>query len=235
MRIVISLGGSVLVEDLSADAIRGYASTVEELRAAGHEVAVVVGGGPIAREYIAVARALDADEVRLDEIGIDVTRLNARLLIEAIGDGAHPWPATTYGEARQAIRQGDTPVLGGIAPAQTTDAVSAATAEHIGAELLIYATSVDGIYSGDPHTGEPVDRYDEIDIDELVELIGTIEMNAGSKGPVDLLAAKIIQRANLRTIVMAGDDPQALTTAALEGDHDGTDIVVDGMADPAIW
>lgn len=235
MRVVISLGGSVVFAEADAAVIEAHAAAITRLLEAGHEVALVVGGGPIAREYIEAGRALGADEVSLDEIGIAVTRLNARLLIEALDDQAHPWPATSYAEAGQAVRQGDVPVLGGVAPAQTTDAVSAATAEYIGADLLVYATSIDGVYSGDPAIDDSAERYDQIAVDELLEVIAGIEMSAGSQSPVDLLAAKIIQRAGLRTVVLDGSDPADIERAVLTGEHGGTDVLVDGMRDPPAW
>lgn len=235
MRVVISLGGSVAFTDADPESIAAHAATIDRLVETGHEIAVIVGGGPMAREYIDAGRSLGADEVRLDEIGIAVTRLNARLLIEGLGPNAHPWPATTYAEAGQALRQGDIPVLGGIAPAQTTDAVSAVTAEYVGADLLIYGTNVDGVYSGDPATDQDATRYDQVDVDELVSVIAEIEISAGSQSPVDLLAAKIIQRAKLRTIVLDGSNPKAIERAITTGEHDGTDIVVEGMHDPASW
>lgn len=235
MRVVISLGGSVVFDDRSPATVEAHAAALEELVEAGHDLAVVVGGGPVAREYIAAGRELGANEVKLDDIGIAVTRLNARLLIQALGDLAHPWPATSYGEALQAMRQGDIPVLGGIAPAQTTDAVSAATAEHIDAQLLLYATSVDGVYSGDPADDDDAERYRHLPVTELLQVIAEVEMSAGSKAPVDLLAAKIIQRSKLRTIVMEGSDPDAITRAVMTGEHDGTDITVEGMERPPAW
>lgn len=235
MRVVISLGGSVAFAESDPSTVAAYAEVINRLVDGGHEVAMVVGGGPVAREYISVGRDLGADEVTLDEIGIDVTRLNARLLIEAIGRVAHPWPATTYAAAKQALRHGDVPVLGGIAPAQTTDAVSAVTAEYVSADLLVYATSIDGVYSGDPAVDDEATRYDDIEVGELLEVIASIEMSAGSKSPVDLLAAKIIQRAGLRTIVLDGDDPAAVELAVTTGEHEGTDIIVDGMREPAEW
>lgn len=235
MNVVISLGGSVAFAEADATAIEGYAAAVKRLTEDGHRPAIVVGGGPLARDYIDAGRSLGADEVTLDTIGIDVTRLNARLFIEALDELAHPWPATSYAEARQAMRQGDVPVLGGVAPAQTTDAVAAATAEHLGADLLVYATSVDGVYSGDPATNDGAERFDTIGVDELLEVIAGIEMSAGSKSPVDLLAAKIIQRAGLRTIVLDGTDPRAIERAVRTGTHEGTDINVEGMSEPAEW
>ena len=94
MRVVLSVGGSVLVPDLSPDRVAAYAEVLESLAAEGCEVGIVVGGGGVARDYISAARDLGANEVQLDKLGIDVTRINARLLISALGSGVKPTPAT---------------------------------------------------------------------------------------------------------------------------------------------
>ncbi|HUW67709.1 MAG TPA: UMP kinase, partial [Candidatus Nanoarchaeia archaeon] len=91
MIIVISIGGSVLISDLDPERIYKYAENVKQLTIE-HTVYVVVGGGRIARDYISAARALGANEVECDVIGIDMTRINARLLIAALGKSAYPEP-----------------------------------------------------------------------------------------------------------------------------------------------
>jgi uridylate kinase len=50
-------------------------------------------------------------------------------------------------------------------------------------------------------------------------------MSAGSSAPVDLLAAKIIQRSGTRTLVIDGTDPERLRRAVAEGDHEGTEVL----------
>src|SRR6056297_2923483 len=135
MKVAVSVGGSVLVPDLDAGRVRAYADVVEQLRSEGWEVGAVVGGGAVAREYIQTARELGTNEIRLDELGIAATRLNARLLIAALGDQAAPSPAQSYEEAGAAIHRGDVAVMGGVTAGQTTDAVSAALAEYVDADL----------------------------------------------------------------------------------------------------
>jgi uridylate kinase len=225
MKVVVSIGGSVLAPDLDPDRVRAYANVVESLLAEGHRVGVVVGGGTVARDYIASARELGANEMQLDQLGIGVTRLNARLLVAALGDRAAPTPPETYEDAGAAFHRGDVPVMGGVAAAQTTDAVSAALAEYVNADLLVYATSVPGVFSADPNEHDDATKFTELSADELVDVIADIEMAAGSNAPVDLLAAKVIQRANLRAVVLDGTDPEAVTRAVLDDDHDGTEVV----------
>jgi len=225
MRVVISIGGSVLAPDLDADRVAGHAAAVERLVDEGCEVGAVVGGGGAARDYIGAARSLGANEVQLDQIGIDVTRVNARLLIAALDDRAAPSPAHEYEEAGEALRRGDVPVMGGVMPGQTTDAVAAALAEYVDADLLVYATSVDGVFSADPDDDPDAEQYGRLTGAELVDLVAPMSRGAGASAPVDLLAAKLIERSTMRTIVLDGTDPDRIARAVLDGDHTGTDVV----------
>ena len=227
MKVVVSIGGSVLVPDDGPDRVAAFASTLEALESEGHTVAAVVGGGPTAREYIAGARDLGANEIELDQLGIAVTRLNARLLIAALGETAAPTPPTTLEGAREALRRGDLPVMGGTEPAHTTDAVAASLAEYADADLLVLATSVAGVYDADPDQYEDATKLDRCTTADLIDVVADIEMAAGSNAPVDLLAAKIIQRAGLRTAVVDGREPDNLRRA-IEGDHEGTDVIPAG-------
>jgi len=225
MRVVVSIGGSVLAPDLDADRVADHADALNELVDAGHEVGAVTGGGTVAREYIDAARELGANEMELDHVGIAATRLNARLLIAALGERAAPEPVETYEEGRNALRRGDLPVLGGVVAGQTTDAVSAAFAEYVDADLLVYATSVPGVFSADPDTDPDASKFAELGVSDLVDVIAGIEMNAGSNAPVDLLAAKLIERSGIRAIVLDGSDPRRIVRAVENDDHDGTEIV----------
>ncbi len=236
MNVVVSIGGSVLVPEPGADRVREHAAVVDELRADGCRVGAVVGGGGVAREYITAARDLGANEIELDQLGIDVTRLNARLLIAALESDAVSAPARDYETAGEAFRSGDVCVMGGVAPAQTTDAVGAALAEYVDADLLVYATSVPGVYSVDPNEDDDATKYGELTGQDLVDVIAGLEMNAGSSAPVDLLAAKIIQRSGMRTIVLDGTDPERIARAVRYGDHDGTDVIPEGVGEePTYW
>lgn len=225
MRAIVSVGGSVLTPDLDSDRVRAYADCVESLLSGGHEIGLVVGGGRVAREYIETGRAIGANEMSLDQLGIGVTRLNARLLIAALEGIAAPTPPESYEDAAAVLHRGDVPVMGGMIPGQTTDAVGAALAETIDADLLVYATSVPGVYSADPNENPDAIHYDELTTSDLVDIIGDMEMNAGSNTPVDILAAKLIQRSGTRTIVLDGTDPEAVRRAIESGEHDGTEVV----------
>ena len=229
MRVVVSIGGSVLASDLEARRVEAYATAIEGLIEAGHELGIVTGGGGVAREYIETARDLGGNEIELDELGIAVTRLNARLLIAALGEAASPSPAESLEEAEIALRRGEVAVMGGTAPGHTTDAVGTALAESVGADLVVFATSVPGVFDADPNAerddGGTATKFEELTADELVDVVRSIDIEAGSNAPVDLLAAKLLQRSGLRGIVLDGTDPGAVRRAVETDEHGGTEIV----------
>ncbi|MFC6941007.1 UMP kinase [Salinirubellus sp. GCM10025818] len=232
MRVVVSVGGSVLAPNLRADRVREYAACLTALVDAGHEVAAVVGGGGVAREYIGTAREVGANEGQLDQLGIEVTRLNARLLLAALDDRANPTPFEAYEPASAALSRGELVVMGGIVPGQTTDAVGAMLAEYAEADLLVYATSVPGVFDADPNAEADATRYEELSATDLVSLIAAGESlgSAGSSAPIDLLAAKLLQRSGTRTYVLDGSDPDRVREAVETGEFEGTEIRPDGSA-----
>jgi uridylate kinase len=219
--LVISLGGSVLVPNLSENRISEYAAVLRQV-SEKHRIFVVVGGGGEARKYIDAMRTLGVDEGTCDEIGILVTRLNATLLIAALGDSAYPGVAedqTTaleYGISRRIV------VMGGVTPAQTTDAVAAVLAERTGADILVNLTSVDGIYSADPKSDASAARYTHLTPDRLAEIVGGSRLNAGSNTVMDAIAVKIIQRSGIPLLVLDGRKPKNLPDAIISGQFDGT-------------
>jgi uridylate kinase len=221
MILVYSLGGSILA-GRDAESLKEYAAALKNL-AQDHQIFVVVGGGKIAREYIGKARALGASEMFCDMIGIEATRLNSALLIAALGEAAPQEVPDSYALAARLGERGKIVVLGGMAPGQTTDAVAALLAEYVHADRLIVATSVDGVYSADPEVDPAAKKYTKMTCRELASLSMETTLSAGSRSPVDPLAAKIIERSSIPTAVVYGGDVENLKRAA-EGGHSGTEI-----------
>ncbi|RLI73118.1 UMP kinase [Archaeoglobales archaeon] len=199
MIIVLSLGGSIFG---NVDKIRQFAKVIEEIEC--DKIFVVVGGGKIAREYINKARKLGADEAFCDYLGIEVTRLNAMLLISALKSIAKKVPKD-FVEAYELSKTSRIVVMGGTFPGHTTDATAALLAEFVNADLLLNATSVNGVYSADPKKDKDAKRFEKLTPNELVEIVRKGEIKAGSSNVIDLLAAKIIERSGIRTIIFLGE------------------------------
>lgn len=202
MRIVLSLGGSMLIRNASGESLRKYAEILKML-SEQHELFVVTGGGRTAREYIGIARELGADETFCDYIGIAITRINAMLLAAALRNAPRTIPQD-FREALELSRNYKVVVMGGTFPGHTTDATAALLAEFVSADMLLIATSVDGVYSDDPQKDHKAVKYERLKPSELVQIVSKIVSKAGSSSVVDLLAAKIIERSGIRTIVFYG-------------------------------
>ncbi|NYB51221.1 MAG: UMP kinase [Methanobacteriaceae archaeon] len=212
MRIVITVGGSIIIKDHHYKRFQDYARVLQEL-AREHQIMVVVGGGKTARDYIGIARDLGASEAMCDDLGIEVTRLNARLLITALGEDAYPRVPHNFAEALEFSTSGRMVVMGGTEPAHSTDAVGSILAEFVDADILLNATSVDGLYDKDPHKHPDATMIPEITPREMLETLADSQMKAGTYEFLDKTAIQIIDRSNIKTVIFNGENPENLKKA----------------------
>jgi uridylate kinase len=220
-KIVLSLGGSVLVPSLEDNRFLAYARVLWKLSKEAR-LMVVVGGGGEARRYIRVSRDLGLDEASGDEIGILVTRLNATMFAGALKEAAYPAIALNQTEALSFAESGKIVVMGGITPAQTTDAVAAVLAERVNADLMVNLTSVDGIYTADPKTDPGARKIDRLTPGELLQIVGSTALCAGANTVIDPIAAKVLDRSGIPMLVLDGTDPSNLEHALLKGIYRGS-------------
>jgi len=181
-----------------------------------YKLFIVTGGGKVARYYIRAGRELGADESLLDEMGIDVTRLNARLLITALGDRAVHVPPKDYDEALHAAKTSSIVVMGGVSPGITTDAVSALLAERVKAKRVVNATSVDGAYTADPKTDPNARMIPRMKHKDLVALVSGTHSGAGPNIVFDPVGAKVLERSRIALSIVDGTDLSNLRDA-IEG------------------
>jgi uridylate kinase len=113
--------------------------------------------------------------------------------------------------------------MGGLTPGHSTNAVAAIAAETVGAELLINATDVDGVYSTDPEKDKNAKKLDEVTVAELTAILSRTEMRAGAYELMDPLALRIIARSKLTTVVVDGREPHNVADA-LRNEKVGTRI-----------
>jgi uridylate kinase len=215
MRIVVTVGGSIIIKNHDYRRFKDYADVLKDM-SAENEVFVVVGGGKTARDYIGIARELGVSEALCDDVGIDVTRLNARLLIMALGEDAYPVVPHNFREALEFSSSSKIIVMGGTEPAHSTDAVGSILAEFVGAELLINATSVDGLYNKDPNKYEDAEMFEEVKPSEMMKLMSSNNIQAGTYEFFDMTAIQIIKRSSIKTVIVNGNDAQNVKRAMTE-------------------
>jgi uridylate kinase len=161
--------------------LKRVATELQEVCAMGVQVAVVIGGGNIFRGA-GLARA-GMDRVTADQMGMLATVMNALAMqdaLESIGTHARVMSAIRINEVaedfirRRAVRhleKGRVVIFaaGTGNPFFTTDTAASLRAIEIGAELLIKATKVNGVYSDDPVRNPSATRYERLSFDRVLD------------------------------------------------------------------
>jgi len=221
-RIVIKLSGKVFAMD-NVKVLKDYAEFLVRISKICQPI-VIAGGGNIARHYISHARSSGADESTLDELGIEISRLNAKLLIYALKTKAYSHPPTTLQEIRHAVDDGLIVVAGGLHPGQSTNGTAALIAEKINADQFLNATDVDGVYDMDPNKFKKAKKFKRIDLKNLKNMLVHEDSVAGGYDLMDIVALKIIERSKIKTRILKAE-PQIIEKA-IKGADVGTEIIL---------
>jgi uridylate kinase len=184
-RVLLKMSGEALLGDagygIGVGTLESVAKSVIELTEIDVQVALVIGGGNIFRGAGLAARGME--RVTADHIGMLATIMNALALqdtLESQGAFARVMSAIRINELcedylrRRAIRhleKGRIVILaaGTGNPFFTTDSAASLRAIEIGADLLIKATKVDGVYSADPMKDPGAVRYSRLSYDEVLD------------------------------------------------------------------
>ena len=184
-RILLKLSGEALMgaEDYGIDpaVIGRIAHEIIEARDAGAEIALVIGGGNIFRGAGLAAGGMD--RVTGDQMGMLATVINALAMqdaLEKLGAKVRVMSAIKINDVcedyirRRAVRHLEKGRLcifaaGVGSPFFTTDSGAALRAIEIGADLLLKATKVDGVYDRDPGKFPDATRFEQLTYDEVLK------------------------------------------------------------------
>lgn len=201
--------------------MRRYADIVRELKDQGHEAAVVVGGGSLARDLINFARETGLSEHEQDEVAISVSRIFAQILAMKIGGFRWKDVPTTIDEAVKMLKDRGVIIMGGVKPGMTTDTVAALLASEAEADLIVKATDQDGIYTKDPRKYPDAEKLDEIRFENLSHVLIENRHRAGIHQIIDPEAVRILTEKRVKTMVVNGFKPENVLLAA-KGEKIGT-------------
>ncbi|ABX13601.1 MAG: UMP kinase [Nitrosopumilus sp.] len=221
-RIVIKLSGRVFAMD-NVKLLKDWAEFLVKISKVCQPI-IIAGGGNIARHYINHARSSGADESTLDELGIEISRLNAKLLIYALKNKAYSHPPTTLQEVRHAVDDGLIVVAGGLHPGQSTNGTAALIAEKVKAEQFLNATDVDGVYDMDPNKFKKAKKFKRIELKNLKNMLVHEDSVAGGYDLMDIVALKIIERSKIKTRILKASPK--IIEKAIKGGNLGTEIII---------
>jgi len=184
-RVLVKLSGEALAAPdgywLSPQILAALAADLGKAAAAGHELAVVIGGGNIIRGA-RISAAGWIDRATADSMGMLATVMNSLALetaLNAAGVSARTMSAVsmpticeTYARqpALHYLDRGQVVVLAGGTgnPFFTTDTSAVLRAAELRCDAVLKATQVDGVYSADPKTDPAAVRYDRLTHDEAI-------------------------------------------------------------------
>ena len=219
MKIVLRIGGSVLGSPPKASVVAAYANSINRILKAGHSIAVITGGGGVAREYIETAKSLGLPRDAQDTVAIHTSRLNAKLIGYKLGS---PSVSATVDGMVSRLTKNRVAVMGGLRPGITTDTVAALVAEAWHADLIIKASDQDGIYTADPRRHKGARMLHTISFTQLAEILGG-EHTPGIHSIVDPVATLRIAKHKMRLVVVNGSDPENILKV-ISGENVGTSV-----------
>lgn len=182
-RVLLKLSGEALAKDcngiLNFEYIEQIAAVLKKCVAEGVRIAIVVGAGNIWRGR----QSGKIDRARADQMGMLATAINSLALEETfnsvglksrammvmeVNSFADPYRIR---DARRHLDEGEVVIIGGGTgmPFFSTDTAAAIHAAEVGADVILMAKNIDGIYTADPHVDPNAVRYDEITYREILD------------------------------------------------------------------
>lgn len=227
-RVLIKISGEALAgEDrfgVNSEELEKVAKQIKEIRDAGVEVGVVVGGG----NFFRGRTGGNIDKPTADYMGMLATVMNGLALQDALLSAGCPAKLMTSIEIRDMaegfarrkaldyLEEGKVVVFGGGtgSPFFTTDTTAALRAAEIGADVLLLAKNIDAVYSDDPRTNPDAERFTELAYMDIIDkdlkvmdlTAATLCKDTGTKIYVFALATegnlmKVINGENVGTLI----------------------------------
>jgi len=220
-RILLKLSGEALAgtqgSGIDGDMLSKISSEITELHKLGVEVAVVVGGGNIHRGVAGATKGMD--RASSDYMGMMATVINSLALqdsLEREGVYTRVLSAIEMNQVaelyirRKAIRHLEKKrvvifAAGTGNPYFTTDTTAALRANEIGADIIMKATKVDGVYDKDPMTNPDAVKYDKISfIDVLkngIKVMDSVAISLCMDNDMDIMIFNMFEAGNIKRAV----------------------------------
>jgi uridylate kinase len=221
-RILLKLSGEAIGGEsgigISPEAIQDMAQQIREVRDLGVQVVVVVGGGNIFRGLPGSERGIE--RATGDYMGMLATVINALALqdaLEKLGVATRVQSAISMAQVaeafirRRAVRhleKGRVVIFGGGTgnPYFSTDTAAALRANEIGAEVILKATKVDGIYDSDPKKNPKAKRFSQITyLEALQRQLKVMDSTAFSlcmDNKMPIIVFELFRAHNLKKVVL---------------------------------
>lgn len=211
--IVLKFGGSLLFtenKEINDKKVMDFCRIFKNRKADYNKLIIICGGGRIARDYIKAVRKFTENEALCDIFGIELSRVNAKLMISAFQDYTYPQVIKTIEELSKALLFNKPIIMGGLQPGQSTTSVALEVAEFVKADQLVILTDVDGIYDKDPKKNKDAELQQNLNYEQFQEIIigssGNKQAAAGEYRIFDMVSLQILKRSKIKVLVMSGEN-----------------------------
>ena len=199
--IIISLGGSVVAPgDIDTVFLKAFKKTILKYFD-NKRFFIFVGGGKICRNYQQALLEFGADNKDRDLIGIDVSRLNARVVKQAFGELAFSEIITN--PAKSINTRKDIVIGGGWKPGWSTDYCSVVFAKNLGIKTIINLTNIDYVYDKNPLRYPSAKPFKEIGWKDFRKIVGN-KWSPGLSMPFDPRASRDADILKIKVVVING-------------------------------
>jgi uridylate kinase len=220
-RIILKVTGEVFAGTgnygIDADTVKAFAQEIKEVKDLGCELALVIGGGNIFRG--AVASEIGMDRASADTMGMLATVINSLALqdaLEKIGVSTRVLSAIEMRQvaepyirrrATRHLEKGRVVIFAGGTgnPYFTTDTTASLRAMEVGAEVILKATKVDGIYDADPFKSADAMKFKELTYIEVLnrelKVMDSTAISLCMDNQLPIVVFNIMEKGNIKRVV----------------------------------
>lgn len=200
-KIIISLGGSLVAPNKIAV---GFLKNLKHCLSkyfANKQFFIFVGGGKICRVYQKALSDFKATNETKDWLGIDITRLNARIVKQVFAENCYE---KIIVDPTKKIKTNKNVILGGgYKPGWSTDYVSVLSAKENSATTVINLSNIDYVYDKDPSKFPTAKKIENISWQDFRKIVGG-KWTPGLSSPFDPMASEIAEQLKLKVIIING-------------------------------
>lgn len=225
-RILISLGGSLLVPDeIDWKFIKSFKQFIIKHIRLGYSFILVTGGGKTARKYIEAASKVSkitADDS--DWLGIHATRMNAHFIRTVFRSYAHPRINTNphnledFYDVKEPIL-----VAAGWRPGCSTDYDAVLLGKYLDVKRVVNLSNIDYVYDKDPNKYVDAKKIKDISWKEFRKIVGD-KWSPGMNAPFDPIASKLAEEEGMEVAILNGEDLENVEKYLAGKDFRGTVI-----------
>lgn len=214
---ILKLGGSLISPSaekiLDLDFLARFKTLIAQKAANGDKFGITTGGGSLARMYRDLLnKQSGVDSVSIHWIGTSACVLHASILTAFLGDLAEP-EFLKFDDFDKPelfrINHAAVKVAGAGKPGHSSDVDAVIFAQNAGARRIISLKNVDGVYSADPKQNPEATRFEKLNWDEYLNVIGNpSEFIPGGNFPVDPVASRLAKESGIEFVIINGADLQ---------------------------